>query len=363
MNEIFFFLLQFCVYAFLINGTLLCLQRKSDLRPRIYLAIFSFVAAVELGYRIIHIYQTEEITTIGEILPIYILVGGILKILLIYLYPLEIVKPRWLNLKRAFILFLPWLIIGTICIVMYHDFRYLSSFSEMLKYAGELNVWFRLVILFLCFIPYTILLLFIPRRWQQSNVDKKWIYRYVAGVQVLGLLFSTAVITGSVVISCIHLMYGLLFFLYVTYQELYLRLIPTSVLSHMAKEVYNEVLTERRELAEEENPLWSNLTIQMDEKELWRNPDLSLEDLAQSLCTNRTTLSALIHQQGYSGYVDFINRRRIDAFVDAINRGGSCQNTLQLFYDVGFRSKSTALRNFRLYKGCTPGEYIEHISK
>lgn len=363
MNEIFFFLLHFCVCAILINGTLLCLQRKVDKRPRIYLAIFSFIAAAEIGYRIFTIYRTGVVTNIGEVLPIYVLVSGILEILLIYLYPLEIVKPRWLNSKRAFVLFLPWLIIGSICVFIYPDFRYLSSFSEMVKYSGEFNVWFRLVILFLCFIPYTILLLFIPRKWQQSSVDKKWIYRYVAGIQILGLLFSASVITGSVMIICIHFLYGSLFFLYVTYQELYLRLIPTSETSQVAKTVFNEGLPEKRELATEENPLWNNLMIQMNEKELWRNPDLTLDDLARNLCTNRTTLSTLIHQQGYSGYADFINRRRIEAFVEVINRVGSCSNTLQLFYDVGFRSKSTALRNFRLYMKCTPSEYIEYISK
>lgn len=42
------------------------------------------------------------------------------------------------------------------------------------------------------------------------------------------------------------------------------------------------------------NPLWMKLALQMDEKELWRNPDLTLEDLSRNPDTNRTTLSARI---------------------------------------------------------------------
>lgn len=99
----------------------------------------------------------------------------------------------------------------------------------------------------------------------------------------------------------------------------------------------------------------------MNEQELWRNPDLTLQDLAKSLNTNRTTLSAMIQQQGYTGYSDFINRRRIEAFTEAVDSRKSI-NIQQLFYEVGFRSKSTALRNFRLYFGCTPGEYIQKAS-
>lgn len=94
-----------------------------------------------------------------------------------------------------------------------------------------------MLILLLCFIPYTILLLRIPYKWQQNSVDSKWIYKYVIGIQAIGLLFSTVVLTGSVPVSCIHLLYGMLFFLYITYQELYLRLLPASANKALGQEV------------------------------------------------------------------------------------------------------------------------------
>lgn len=365
MTEFLFAIIHFLVCTLLLSGVLLYVLRKENKRPRVYLAIFSFITAFELAYRLCVAYRTGTLVTVNQVLPIYVLITGILEILLMYLYPLEVVKPNWITFKRLFLPFLPWLLIGCSYLLIHPNTRNLSSFSEMIHHIGELKVWFRLLILLICFIPYTVLLLRIPHKWQQSSVDNKWIYKYVIGVQGIGLLFSVVVLTGSVVVSCIHLLYGILFFLYITYQELFVRLLPASenktVTTQAATVPFLNDSSEKYEVTPL-NPLWEKLTLQMTEDELWRNPDLMLEDLSKSLHTNRTTLSAVIQQQGYLGYSDFINRRRIEAFVDAI-KNGKAINTEQLFYEVGFRSKSTALRNFRLYMACTPSEYIQQITE
>lgn len=366
MPLILFAILHFLTCTLLIGGALLCLQRRENKRPRIYLAIFSFITAFELACRLYVAYRTGTLVTVNQVLPVYILISGILEILLMYLYPLEVVRPNWLTFKKLILLFLPWSLIGCACILIYPNFRSLSSFSEMIQYMDEFNVWFRLLLLLFCFIPYTILLLRIPYRWQQNSVDNKWIYKYVMGVQVVGLLFSIAVLTGSATVSCIHLLYGILFYLYVVYQELYLRLLPASVDKTVTPQVAATPTpldgSDQKDETASSNLLWEKLLLQMDENELWRNPDLMLEDLSKSLNTNRTTLSVMIQQQGYSGYSEYINRRRIEAFVDTLNNNQPI-NTQQLFYEVGFRSKSTALRNFRLYMGCTPSEYIQQAAE
>lgn len=362
MPEILFVILHFLVCTLILSGALLCLLRKGNERPRVYLAIFSFVTASELAYRLYVAYQTGVIITVSEVLPIYVLISGIAEILLMYLYPLEVVRPHWLTFKRLFLFFLPWLFLGAVCVLINSDFRDLSSFSDMVSHIGEFNVWFRLMILFLCFIPYTILLLRIPYQWQQSSVDSQWIYKYVVGIQIIGFLFATVVLTGYVPVSCIHLLYGMLFFLYVTYQELFLRLLPTSVDKNMEPQALVATApiddSAERNATASQSSMWEKLMLQLDEEELWRNPDLTLGDLSKGLNTNRTTLSQLIQQQGYSGYADLINRRRIEAFTEVLS-SGSPINMQQLFYEVGFRSKSTALRNFRFYMGCTPSEYIQ----
>lgn len=360
MTEILFAIIHLVVFAFLISGVLLCLQRAENRRPRIYLAIFMFITAGELAYRLYVAYRTGVVTMVDEVLPIYVLVTGVAEILLMYLYPLEVLKPGWLSARRLFLLFLPWLFVGGVCVLIYPDFRDLSSFSDITRHIGEFNVWFRMLILLCCVVPYTILLLCIPHKWQRSSVDRTWIYRYAIGIQVIGLLFIAVILTGSVPVSSIHLLYGTLFVLYVVYQELFLRLFPASKTqeSQVTIEITPSDDSMRRDEVVACNPLWERFIVQMTQNELWRDPDLTLDDLARNLCTNRTTLSTQIQRQGYSGYYEFINRRRIEAFIEAVNSGRSV-NMQQLFYEVGYRSRSTATRNFRLYMNCTPSEYIQ----
>ena len=65
-----------------------------------------------------------------------------------------------------------------------------------------------------------------------------------------------------------------------------------------------------------------------------------------------------MQEKGYYGYMDFINRRRIDEFLK-IEDSDKYVNVLDTFFKVGFRSKATALRNFKEYTGMLPSEYLQ----
>lgn len=105
MSEILFTILHFLVCTLLIGGIVLGLQCAGNRRSRMYLALFSLVTASELMYRLYVAYRTGMLSTVDEVLPIYVLVCGILEILLMYLYPLEVIRPNWLTPKRLFLLF------------------------------------------------------------------------------------------------------------------------------------------------------------------------------------------------------------------------------------------------------------------
>jgi AraC-like DNA-binding protein len=95
----------------------------------------------------------------------------------------------------------------------------------------------------------------------------------------------------------------------------------------------------------------------MKKNNTWRDPDLSLNRLASELFTNRTTLSLVMRESGFENYTNYINRLRIDDFILQIESGQSA-NFQQAFFFVGFRSRSTALRNFRQFTGMSPSDYF-----
>lgn len=111
----------------------------------------------------------------------------------------------------------------------------------------------------------------------------------------------------------------------------------------------------------EQHPLWTELNKLMKEQELWRNPDLTQEHLASLLKTNRTTLSTIIQDNGFSGYKEYVNRIRIDEYLKIVN-SEEYVSSQEAFFRAGYRSRMTALRYFQQFLGCTPSEYRNRLS-
>ena len=107
------------------------------------------------------------------------------------------------------------------------------------------------------------------------------------------------------------------------------------------------------------NSLCEKITLHMKLTCDYRDPDISLNMLAASLCTNRTTLSCALHELGYVSFSAYINSLRIEEFIQRV-RSKESTNYQDIFYDVGFRSRATALRNFKQYTGKIPSEYFSN---
>jgi AraC-like DNA-binding protein len=88
----------------------------------------------------------------------------------------------------------------------------------------------------------------------------------------------------------------------------------------------------------------------------WREPDLSLADLARRLGTNTAYLSRAINDGLGMNFNAFVNRLRAEEVARRLDdepRG----DLLRLALDAGFRSKATFNRAFRSAYGIAPNEY------
>lgn len=120
-------------------------------------------------------------------------------------------------------------------------------------------------------------------------------------------------------------------------------------------------ILETASLESQKSTLTKRLDAYMHNNCAWRDPDLSLTSLASKLYTNRTTLAQALHDTGYENYTNYINKLRIDDFLRHIESGQS-SNYQETFFLVGFRSRSTALRNFKKYTGTIPSDYFNKSS-
>ena len=98
----------------------------------------------------------------------------------------------------------------------------------------------------------------------------------------------------------------------------------------------------------------------MDEQKPYKNPDLTLDELAKSLEVHPNYLSQVINSIDKKSFYDLVNEKRVDAFIKSITQPISQQYTLlAIAFECGFNSKASFNRNFKKYTGYTPSDYLK----
>lgn len=95
-------------------------------------------------------------------------------------------------------------------------------------------------------------------------------------------------------------------------------------------------------------------------KEIYSNPELKINDLAQKMNISAHQLSQLLNDNLGKSFPNFINEIRIEKACELME----IDNRLKLEaigYEVGFNSKSTFFAAFKKIKGTTPLTYKENV--
>jgi AraC-like DNA-binding protein len=94
----------------------------------------------------------------------------------------------------------------------------------------------------------------------------------------------------------------------------------------------------------------------MNERGLYKNPNLTLQDLAQELNISSHQLSQFLNNNLGKNFTSFVNEFRINEACKIITSNDKL--TLEsIGYDVGFNSKSTFFAAFKKHTGTTPLNY------
>ncbi|MBF4517406.1 AraC family transcriptional regulator [Flavobacterium sp. ANB] len=102
--------------------------------------------------------------------------------------------------------------------------------------------------------------------------------------------------------------------------------------------------------------LFGKLKSIMNEKGLYKNPNLSLQDLAQEINISSHQLSQFLNNNLGKNFTSFVNEFRINEACRIITSNDKL--TLEsIGYDVGFNSKSTFFVAFKKHTGTTPLNY------
>ena len=98
----------------------------------------------------------------------------------------------------------------------------------------------------------------------------------------------------------------------------------------------------------------------MEKEKLFLKSDLTLRHLSERLNTSTHNISWYLNNIIKSNFYDYINRYRIQEFLRKVEKGEHHQHTiLAISMDVGFNSKSTFNKAFKLEMSDTPSNYIK----
>ncbi len=113
------------------------------------------------------------------------------------------------------------------------------------------------------------------------------------------------------------------------------------------------------QLTESESKLREELEKLLIHEGYFKNPELTLLDLAQATGSNTALISKVINKGFNQNFNDLVNTLRIDAFKAKVAAGESSKSTLLgLALDCGFNSKATFNRAFKKQTGQTPKDFL-----
>ncbi|MGO4709736.1 helix-turn-helix domain-containing protein, partial [Chryseobacterium sp. 2TAF14] len=110
--------------------------------------------------------------------------------------------------------------------------------------------------------------------------------------------------------------------------------------------------------------IWQKLDSLVSTKQLFRNCDLTLDQLALQTGINKYQISEMLNNYKHKPFYRYINEYRIEYFKNSIELAiekNENINFLSFAYEAGFKSKSSFNRYFKEITGKTPSEYYKEL--
>ncbi len=122
------------------------------------------------------------------------------------------------------------------------------------------------------------------------------------------------------------------------------------------------------EAKEEQNPLSDPLIVQkleqlMLQQKFYANPDITLDKLAEAAGYPAKKISLTIKQAYQLNFYEYVNSHRINAAKKLLaDKSPDAKTITDIYYEVGFNSKSVFNTFFKRLEGVTPSQYREKMT-
>lgn len=347
------------------------------------------LAGMLLGYQELNFIRTDVADTL-------VLVSGNLYLIFLLLYPLEVVRPGWLDLKRTAILLLPYVSITLfyyiVLFLLDQKSLALDNMTQFWEHIGEFNVWYRLLMT-LSIVAYLAFLFRLTWRYKSfyqqwccnnysddENLNISWLRQYGIGVVLIGAAYFWLLFDGSTYCFITHNLMVQCFFCYTLYKGLFHDNPYTeSFFSHTLDEadacrkaelIEGQTIASNTCCPENENAFLKKLPVYRDEIARWMttkkpylDPNFKLMDVADILPLNRTYLSRVFNDGFGDSFSSVVREYRIrEAEWMLANRKEIPVG--QIGELCGFSSPSAFHRAFvQSHDGLTPNRYRKQVEE
>lgn len=315
-------------------------------------------------------------------------IGGNFFIILLMFFPLEVLLPGWLNLKRLFYMTLPTIILSFLYVIGLtitgQEIEEFDSFTEFLSSITHFNVWFRLMFILLI-ITYNIFIFKLIYnnekkylRWKNDNyadveyLDMSWMRFYSLGTILIFSVWLLNVFVSSPWNFIVHTIVVIVCFTYFIYKGLfyesaypedYFKDVETNPLEpdfskcdrlSNGKSMEDETETISFEVKMPEYVDLFKTWMEKEQPYLYR--DFKLTDVARVLPLNRSYLSRVFNEGLGMNFCQIVRKYRIEASKKLLQ-----ENPDMAIYTIaeqcGFSSDTTFIRAFQIEMGITPLKY------
>lgn len=377
------------------GATLLFLRGRKNRSRRILAGVMSAWGLVYVVRILGTLFENEKLNFITtDVVDTQILIIGNLYLIFLLLYPLEIVRPGWLNLKRTGLLLLPYASVSLLyyIILLFLDQKPLTleNIDEFLEHIGEFNVWYR-ILMTLSVITYLTLLFRLTwhykefyRQWcrnnysDDENMEISWLRQYGIGVVLIGVGYFGLLFNGNTYYFFAHNLAVQSFFCYTLYKGLfhnnpYTENFFSQTLNEAdacrKAEIMEKTFSADHTCPQEEEegsestflkklPVYCDQTANwMTKKKPYLNPNFKLIDVSEILPLNRTYLSRVFNEGFGNSFSDVVRNYRLhEAEWMLVNRKDIPVG--QVGELCGFSSPSVFHRAFvQSHNGLTPNRY------
>ena len=333
-------------------------------RSRRMLAMGSLASGIIAGVAILGIISMDSSQSGPVLLRPWLGLLYLSMHIVMTLYPISVVKPGWLTPKHFFWLFFPVVFFGIAFLFFAGRWTPLDSTMAIWENLGKPDVLLRLATQ-LVMLPYCLILFLLPYNYHRTSATFWWIMNYSFGLSAICVVHIIFMVTFRLPLMVVLPFLASIFYYFSTEYELRDRIRPGSRVQEepdVPEEEPAPVITALPADVPAEFGLWTRICQIMDQEEAWRDPDLSLVAMAHRCTTNVTYLNRIIREETGSSFKDLLNNKRIESVATQL-RDNPNMDVQEAFFNAGYRSRTTAWRNFRDIMGVTPTEFRQGLGE